>query len=76
MRKKLAEGFSPVYDKRGKILPGFEGLGPTYNRGKFKQVPKTPRTPTPKRTPFKMPTWSPKRTPFIKPHKTGKRYYA
>ena len=30
--KKLAEGFGPIYDKSGKILPKYRNLGPEYEK--------------------------------------------
>jgi hypothetical protein len=50
-RIAMAEGFGPVYDRSGKIKPGFEGLGPTYMKdlGPGKVMPKTPTTPQPQK---------------------------
>jgi hypothetical protein len=66
MKRKKAEGFGPVYYK-GKIAPGFEGLGPTYEKdSKPVHMPKVnsnkknpaPRKTTPsKRIPHKGKTW-------------------
>ena len=39
-KKKTAEGFGPIY-KDGKIVPGYEGLGPKYEKElKMKVMPR------------------------------------
>lgn len=49
MRKKIAEGFGPAYDKKGRILPNFRGLGPELEKDiKLKYMPSTPK-PKPKK---------------------------
>ena len=65
-KKKMAEGFGPIY-KDGKIAPGYEGLGPKYEKdlGPMKQMPKKP---------IKKKKIVPKQK--YKPEAPGKRYYA
>ncbi len=44
MRKRIAEGFGPVYEK-GVIAPGYEGLGPKFEKdlGPMIKMKSTPR---------------------------------
>ena len=65
-RRKVAEGFGPVYEK-GKIVPGFEGLGPKYEKdlGPMKKMPRTP----------KEKKKAPKNNGYFEPRRPGKRYF-
>lgn len=52
-KKKLAEGFSPIYDKSGKITPKTKNLGPEYLKDLKLKIMKEKITPKKKPKEYK-----------------------